>query len=196
MVILNPLEPWPGELCLPAAVANGVKVITRVVDYGGLFHDDVLRGHVFARGDHRGFRPPGWVEAGREKLDRMRPIADRHGLTPLQLACAWNLAHDPVACVAPTLIQEPGDDARPVEQQRAELATLRDDMPLSAEEVAEIRAIGDNHGSMALKGATPDSDGDVRPDRWPLTGDLTRLAERWGIEPERDLVKAEAAPAR
>src|SRR5438067_2114652 len=104
MVILNPLEPWPGELVLPAAARHDVKVITRVVDYGGLFHDDVLPGHEFPRFDHRSFRPDGWVEAGRAKLDRMRPIADRHGLTPLQLACQWNLAHGPVRVVAPTLI--------------------------------------------------------------------------------------------
>ena len=37
MLILNPLEPWPGELALPAAAEQGVRVITRVVDYGGLF---------------------------------------------------------------------------------------------------------------------------------------------------------------
>ena len=122
MVILNPLEPWPGELVLDAARRHGVRLITRVVDYGGLFHDDVLPGHPFPRWDHRSFRPQGWVERGREQMERMRPIAERHGLTMLQLACAWNLAHEPVACVAPTLIQEPGDDARPIEDKRAELA--------------------------------------------------------------------------
>ena len=37
MVILNPFEPWPGELVLEAADQEGVRVITRVVDYGGLF---------------------------------------------------------------------------------------------------------------------------------------------------------------
>src|SRR5918999_1034853 len=52
MVILNPLEPWPGELALAAAARHGVRGITRVVDYGGLFHDDVLPGHRFAAGDH------------------------------------------------------------------------------------------------------------------------------------------------
>ena len=45
MLILNPFEPWPGELALDAAVRHEVRVITRVVDYGGLFHDDVLPGH-------------------------------------------------------------------------------------------------------------------------------------------------------
>ena len=54
----------------------------------------------------------------------MRPIAERAGLTLIQLACQWNLAHAPVQCVAPTLIQEAGADARPVEDKRAELAAL------------------------------------------------------------------------
>src|SRR6202163_2837628 len=122
MIILNPMEPWPGELVLEAAAAHDVSLITRVVDYGGLFHDDVLPGHVFAEHDHRRFRPDGWVKAGREKLERMRPYAERHGLSMLQLACAWNLAHPAVRCVAPTLIQESGRTARPVESKRAELA--------------------------------------------------------------------------
>src|SRR4051794_1562229 len=189
MVILNPLEPWPGELVLPAAERHGVKVITRVVDYGGLFHDDVLPGHAFPRGDHRGFRPAGWIEAGRERLERMRPIAERHGLTPLQLACQWNLAHGPVVCVAPTLIEEPGG-AKPVEAKRAELAATPAELVLSAEEVAEIRAIGDNTGSMTLKGAAPDFEGEPLPDRWPISAELSALAGRWGIEPARDLSRA------
>src|ERR1700742_4152076 len=124
MVILNPLEPWPGELVLDAARRHDVRLITRVVDYGGLFHDDVLPGHPFPRWDHRSFRPAGWVERGRERMDLMRPVAKRHGLTTLQLACAWNLAQDPVACVAPTLIQELGEGARPIEEKRAELAAV------------------------------------------------------------------------
>ena len=193
MLILNPFEPWPGELPLAAARAHGVRVITRVVDYGGLFHDDVLPGHRFSDHDHRGFRPDGWVEAGREKLERLRPIADRHGLTPLQLACVWNLAHDPVECVAPTLIQEAGPDAKPIEEKRAELAAVPARSPLSAEEVAEIRRIGDNAGSMLLKGATPDHEGDERPDRWPVAREQAELARRWGIDPEHDLRRTGAA---
>jgi aryl-alcohol dehydrogenase-like predicted oxidoreductase len=190
MVILNPLEPWPGELVLDAAARHGVRLITRVVDYGGLFHDDVLPGHAFERHDHRRFRPPGWIEAGRARLERMRPIAARHGLTLLQLACQWNLAHGPVRCVAPTLIQEPGPRARAVEAKRAELAAVAAEPVLSPAEVAEIRALGDNTGSMALKGAAPDHEGDAQPDRWGLTPELDALAGRWGIDPRRDLAKA------
>jgi aryl-alcohol dehydrogenase-like predicted oxidoreductase len=182
MIILNPFEPWPGELVLPAAREHGVRLITRVVDYGGLFWDDVVPGQTFARADHRSFRPEGWVRAGRAKLERVRPIATRHGLTPMGLACQWNLAHEPVRCVVPTLIQEPGG-ARSIEAKRAELAAVPAEIVLAPAEVDEIRAIGDNTGSMALKGAAPDFAGAPRPDRWPLTGELEALAARWAIDP-------------
>jgi aryl-alcohol dehydrogenase-like predicted oxidoreductase len=194
MIILGPLEPWPGELVLDAAAAHDVSVITRVVDYGGLFHDDVLPGHAFAEYDHRKFRPDGWVAAGRQKLERMRPFAERHGLSMLQLACAWNLAQPAVRCVAPTLIQESGADARPIKDKRAELAALLDaDIALSAEEVHAIRAIGDNAGCMALKGASVEHDGPSRPDRWGLDGELEAVADRWGIDPSRDLAQSALA---
>jgi aryl-alcohol dehydrogenase-like predicted oxidoreductase len=217
MIILNPLEPWPGELALAAAVEHDVSLITRVVDYGGLFHDDVRDGHVFAEHDHRAFRPGGWVPAGRAKLELLRPIAERHGLTMLQLACAWNLAQPAVRCVAPTLIQESGPDARPIERKRAELAevsALVDGSPgaaaaagsgadrpggrgggipranpLTPEEVAAIRRIGENTGCMTLKGASPEYTGEPLPDRWALTDELGELAGRWDIAPERDLVR-------
>jgi aryl-alcohol dehydrogenase-like predicted oxidoreductase len=190
MIILNPLEPWPGELSLGAASAAGVNVITRVVDYGGLFYDDVLPGQDLAPGDHRGFRPPGWIEAGRERMDRMRPIAQRHDLSMIQLACQWNLAHQPVACVAPTLIHEVGPAARAIEDKRADLAALPAEVRLSAAEVDEIRRLGDNTGCMALKGASPQFSGDERPDRWGLDERLVEVAARWEIEPERDLAQA------
>jgi aryl-alcohol dehydrogenase-like predicted oxidoreductase len=177
MVILNPLEPWPGELVLPACKSQGVKVITRVVDYGGLFHGDAIG---LGERDHRAFRPEGWIERGQERIARMRPVAERHGLTTLQLACAWNLGHEAVECVVPTLIQEL--DGRPVEQQRAELAALPD-VRLSDEEIAELREIGDNTGSMTLKGATADHEGEPLADRWALTPELAAVGARHGIDP-------------
>jgi aryl-alcohol dehydrogenase-like predicted oxidoreductase len=189
MIILNPLEPWPGELCLGAAADAEVRVITRVVDYGGLFFDDVLPGQPMAKGDHRGFRPAGWIEAGRERIEAMRPIAGRHGLSMIQLACQWNLAHEAVACVAPTLIQEVGSSAVTVEEKRAQLAALPRDLLLSADELETIRTLGDNSGCMALKGASPRFEGEEQPDRWAVEPRLLDVARRWRIEPERDLVQ-------
>src|SRR5437588_3737529 len=48
MIILGPLEPWPGELCLDAAARANIRIITRVVDYGGLLFDDLSPSHEFA----------------------------------------------------------------------------------------------------------------------------------------------------
>ena len=192
MVILNPLEPWPGELALEAAAREEVGVITRVVDYGGLFWDDLLPGAELRRGDHRSFRPDGWIEEGRAKLERLRPIAGEAGLTPMQLACQWNLGHDAVRCVVPTLVQEEGEGARPIEDKRAELAALPAEQRLRPEQIARIREIGDNAGCMTLKGASPDHDGEERPDRWGLEPELVEAGRRWGIDPERDLRQVRA----
>ncbi len=183
MVILNPFEPWPGELVLPAAERHDVRLLTRVVDFGGIFHGDVRPGHEFAERDHRGFRPAGWVQEGSARLDRILPIAERLGLTPLQLACQWNLAQPAVASVIPTLIQELGDGARSIEDKRADLAAVRREVVLSAQDVAEIRAIGDNTGCMALKGGSPDYDGEPVADRWPIDAELEQVAGRWAIDP-------------
>jgi aryl-alcohol dehydrogenase-like predicted oxidoreductase len=196
MIILNPLEPWPAELCLEAAAEHGVRVITRVVDYGGLFWGDVPADGAFAPGDHRAFRPAGWVDEGLRKVERLRPFAERTALTPLQLACQWNLAHAAVECAVPTLIQEAGPGARPIEEKRAELAALPAEQRLGDDDVAAIRAIGDNTGCMGLKGASPDHEGEERPDRWPLSPDLLAIAERWGIDPTGDLTTAPVGAAQ
>ena len=188
MVILNPLEPWPGGLLLPAAEQFGIKVITRVVDHGGLFHGDVLPGHQFAEGDHRVYRPAGWVERGNEKIDRMREVADQHGVTLLQLACLWNLAHPAVESVIPTLIQEAGQDAKTIEAKLDDLAALSE-ICLTTEERNFITNIGNNKGCMDLKGANPNFDGpEELPDRWGLQSGHKEAGERWGIVPEQDLV--------
>ena len=188
MLILNPLEPWPGRLALPACERHGVKVLARVVDYGGLFHDDVPDEGLLTEGDHRRYRPAGWVDAGRARLDELRPIADRHGLTMLQLSCAWTLSQPAVACVAPTLIQETGPLAKPVEAKREELAAVPRESPLSESELQAIALVGDNTGCMKLKGASPVHEGEERPDAWPLDDELREIGRRFGIEADRDLV--------
>jgi aryl-alcohol dehydrogenase-like predicted oxidoreductase len=189
MIILNPLEPWPGSLCLPAAEKTGTKIVTRVVDYGGLFHDDVKPGHQFGPRDHRTFRPAGWVEAGAEKIERMRMIAEAHGLTMLQLACIWNLQHAPVQSVVPTLIQESGATAKRIETKIEELASLPE-VTLTPEEWGQIAEIGDNTNCMPLKGGSAEHTGDPLPDRWELNAELEAVGDRWKIDPVQDLANA------
>jgi hypothetical protein len=63
--------------------------------------------------------------------------------------------------------------------------------PLDEEEVRGIAAIGDNSGSMTLKGASPEHQGPAVADRWEMDDELSAVAARWDIEPQRDLLRHE-----
>mgnify|MGYP001794142258 CR=1 FL=1 len=115
-------------------------------------------------------------------FERMRAIAERHRLTLLQLSCLWNLSHAPVRSVIPTMIQEVGADAKPIEEKIDDLAATPV-LKLNADEMEELRRIGDNTGCMTLKGGNPEHTGEPQPDRWSLTNDLTQVAQRWHIDP-------------
>ena len=194
IIILNPFEPWPGSLVLPAAVQHEVKLMTRVVDYGGVFHGDVRPGHVFGASDHRAFRPAGWVEAADAKLELLRPIAERHHLTPLQLACVWCWQQPAVQCVVPTLMQEVGEGTKSVETKLEELAGTPD-VTLTPEELEVIARVGENRGCMLLKGASAQHVGEPLPDQWKLSDELRALGERWRIDPQKDLAYCHAPEA-
>ncbi|HXV28012.1 MAG TPA: chlorite dismutase family protein [bacterium] len=190
MIILNPLEPWPGSLVLPAAEKYEVKVIARVVEYGGLFHDSLKPGMPLTRQDHRAFRPQGWIEAAQEKLNRFREIASEHEMTLLQLACQWALSQKAVACVIPTLIQEASSEAKRIESEAEELARVASCRSLSLSAIDEISKLGDNRNSMSLKGASPQYQGKPQADQWPMNREHEETAKRWGIVPDRDLYYA------
>lgn len=183
MLILNPLEPWPVGLTLPVCEKHDVKVLTRVVDYGGLFFGDIEVGHELKAGDHRAYRPEGWVERGLEKIEKMKEIAARNGLNMAQFAAIWNLSQPAVESVVPTFIQEAGASARPIDERIKKMAVLPD-VRLSAAEVDEVKAIGDNTGCMSLKGASKRHEVSERPDEWPMREDLLELAGRHSLGEE------------
>ena len=96
MIILNPLEPWPGR-----AVPRRRGGRRGQGDHArGRLRRPVLRRP--AAGSGAG--APGPPRLPARRLDRarpraaraMRPVAERAGLTMIQLACQWNLAHEPV----------------------------------------------------------------------------------------------------
>ena len=156
MIILNPLEPWPGELVLPAAAQADVKVIARVVDYGGLFHDDLV--DAAALGAPRpSLLPPRGL--GRRRPRAHRPhAADRRAPRPHHAAARVRLGPRARAGRlrrARRCCRSRAPDAKPIEAQRAELAATPRESPLGDDELAAIRALGDNTGCMALKGGVP-----------------------------------------
>jgi len=85
-------------------------------------------------------------------------------------------------------------DARPIEAKVAELASLPEQKP-SAEECEFLAEIGDNRGCMELKGASRAHSGEPQADRWSLTPEIERVAQRWGIDPDADLARTHKAVA-
>jgi len=180
MLILSPMEPWPTNFLLPVAEKHGIDVLTRVVDHGGVFHDDLKPGHEFKPGDHRAYRPDGWIEHGNEKMEKMRPIGEKHGLSMMQMAAIWNLSLPAVKSTVPTFLQEHHEGATSIEDKIIDFAQLPD-IKFSDEEVETIRSIGDNTGCMMLKGASKRHEVSERPDEWPMRDDLLEVAERHGL---------------
>jgi hypothetical protein len=74
---------------------------------------------------------------------------------------------------------------------------VRSDAQLSEVEVAELRAIGDNTGCMALKGASAQHEGAPLADRWALDEELRGRAASSGIDPDAMIVDmAAGTPTR
>jgi aryl-alcohol dehydrogenase-like predicted oxidoreductase len=193
MLILGPLEPWPGRLVLGACEEHEVQVLARVVDYGGIFWGDLREDTPLGERDHRTFRPDGWVTRGRSVVDRVAAIGQGRGLTTIQTAAQWTLAQPAVSCVVPTLIQElPGSKQvapTPIVDKRAELAALPAEIRLAKTEIDRITEMGDNSGSMKLKGASPVFAGEEQPDAWAIGTPQLQAARRWGIDPDQQLVQ-------
>lgn len=194
MLILGPLEPWPSRLVLPACVEHDIRVLTRVTDYGGLFWGDLRPDTPLGERDHRRFRPDGWIERGLGTVDRIAAIGKARGLTPMQTAAHWTLAQPAVDCVVPTMIQEREGGSvapLPIAEKRRQLDELTVEKRLTAQELQQITVWGDNAGSMALKGASPVYHDAPTADQWPVGVPQLRAARRWGIDPDRELVKIE-----
>ena len=67
----------------PGLDAPGVETATVPLEFDGL-RLDAAAARLFDH--HSRARLKGWIEAGRERIDAMRPIAERRGLSMLQLA--------------------------------------------------------------------------------------------------------------
>ena len=190
MIILGPLEPWPGEFVLPAAAAADVqgdhprRRLRRAV-----LRRPAARPGASAPATTGAFAPPTGSSAGRRRMDAMRAIADRHGLTMMQLACQWNLAHPAVSCVVPSLIQELGGGARgPWRTSGPSSPRCRPQIVLSPHRRStRSGAWATTPARWRSRAPARCTAGRSAPTPGALDERLGEVAARWGIAPERDL---------
>ena len=115
-----------------------------------------------------------------EKIARMRPIAERHTLTTLQLACAWNLGHEAGRDRRADADPGGGRAARRGAARRTGGAARRRACPTTRSPSCARSAT--TPARMALKGAAADHEGEPLPDRWALTPELVEVGARYGVE--------------
>lgn len=119
---------------MPYCVANNVAILAYSPLAQGILTGKFGPDHTFERGDHRSknrlFRPNNFQRV-QQALARLKPIAERNGITLGQLALAWLIAQPMTCAIA---------GARTAKQvlENAQAAAVS----LSAEDMLEIDAIG------------------------------------------------------
>ncbi len=104
--VFNMFEQDPGRELCQTAVSQGAGVIARVHDNSSILKDTVRLDTQIGPDDHRKFRDQAWKLYGLKKLEAVRPIAARYGMSVHQLACKWLLQQAGLTSITATLLNE------------------------------------------------------------------------------------------
>ena len=101
--VYNILEQTPGNELLAKAVEADVGVLARVPEASGILTGKVTADTRIDEKDHRSVRKGEWIRASLQKVEQLRPIADRNGLTITELAMKFIMSRKGLASVLPTV---------------------------------------------------------------------------------------------
>jgi aryl-alcohol dehydrogenase-like predicted oxidoreductase len=157
--VYNLFEQNPGREFCETARATRAGVMARVQDNSGILKEAVKLDTVMSKNDHRKFRDQAWRVYGLQKVEKIRHIAVRHGMTIHQLACKWLLMEPALAAITATLLNE---------QEIREVCEAVDKPNLTRDELIELARgystnwdLGDEAHPCDLKSST-DPSGTVR----------------------------------
>jgi aryl-alcohol dehydrogenase-like predicted oxidoreductase len=102
--VYNILEQTPGNELIDEAARKNIGILVRVPDASGILTGKVKADTKIDEKDHRSVRRGEWVKSALDKVEQLRPIADRNGLTITELAIKFILSKNPVSSVFPTVI--------------------------------------------------------------------------------------------
>jgi aryl-alcohol dehydrogenase-like predicted oxidoreductase len=105
--VYNYLEQHPGRELCEMAEATGAGVMARVQDNSGVLKGVIKADTKLDQNDHRKFRDMPWRVYGPQKVEKIRPIFENHGMTVHQFACKWLLQSSPaLTTITATLLNE------------------------------------------------------------------------------------------
>jgi aryl-alcohol dehydrogenase-like predicted oxidoreductase len=104
--VYNLFEQNPGREFGDVATAYKAGVLARVHDNSSILKDVVKLDTNITESDHRKFRDQSWKIYGLKKLELVRPLAVKHGMTVHQLACKWLLQQPALTSITGTFLNE------------------------------------------------------------------------------------------
>ena len=104
--VYNILEQTPGNELMEKAQQKEVGVLVRVPEASGILTGKVNAETKIDEKDHRSVRKGEWIKASLKKVEQLRPIAERNGLTITELAMKFIMTKKGFASVFPTVVSE------------------------------------------------------------------------------------------
>jgi aryl-alcohol dehydrogenase-like predicted oxidoreductase len=102
--VYNILEQTPGNELINNGERKDVGILVRVPDASGLLTGKVNADTKISEKDHRKERTREWRKSAMEKIEQMKPIAERNGLNITELAIKFILSKKGVASILPTVV--------------------------------------------------------------------------------------------
>jgi aryl-alcohol dehydrogenase-like predicted oxidoreductase len=102
--VYNILEQTPGNELIENGEKKDVGILVRVPDASGLLTGKVNADTKISEKDHRKERTREWRKSAMEKIEQMRPIAERNDLSITELAIKFILSKKGVASILPTVV--------------------------------------------------------------------------------------------
>lgn len=140
--VYNILEQTPGNELIDAALEKDVGILVRVPDASGILTGKVKADTKIDEKDHRSVRRGEWIKAALDKVEQLRPIAERNNLNITELAIKFILSKQAVSSVFPTVIS-----IDEIEQ----FAAMSDGKYLSPDDMSEIAKIYSSWPSYEIK---------------------------------------------
>ena len=104
--VYNILEQTPGNELMTKAQEKDVGILVRVPEASGILTGKVNAETKIDEKDHRSVRKGEWIKASLEKVEKLKPIAERNDLTITELSMKFIMSKKGFASVFPTVVSE------------------------------------------------------------------------------------------
>jgi aryl-alcohol dehydrogenase-like predicted oxidoreductase len=90
----------------PALAVDGPQFLIRVTHSSGMLEGKYTVDTTFDESDHRSHRPRSWMVEGVQKVERLRAMAGKRGVTVGELALLWLYSHPAILSALPNIYNE------------------------------------------------------------------------------------------